>query len=62
MLAYRTSNSQINTDVTMKIWAIGVIKQPIFSIAVLICDREILEISYAQKSLKKLTEICQLKG
>ena len=62
MLAYRTSNSQINTDVTMKIWAIGVIEQPIFSIAVLICDREILEISYAQKSLKKLTEICQLKG
>ena len=56
------NKQQPNTDVTMKIWALGVIKQRIFSIALLICDHEILEISYAQKSHNKSTEIWQLKG
>ena len=37
-------------DVTMKIWALGVTKQHIVSINFLICDHEILEIAYAQKS------------
>ena len=37
-------------DVTMKIGALSVTKQHIGSIKLLICDREVLEIAYAQKS------------
>ena len=55
----RISNKQRpNADVSITIWALGVIKQHIVSIELLICDHEILEIPFAQKKKRiKHTEI-----